>query len=156
MNKNVAMAAALLGIAAYATPILAQDIGVSVSVGQPGFYGRIDIGDAPRPRIIYAEPRLIERVTVVQQPIYLHVRPGHARYWSRYCHEYEACGQRVYFVNDNWYNTVYVQHYQSRGNGHQGDHDGDRHHDDDRHGHNDGRNDNGHPGKGHGKKKGHD
>ena len=31
---------------------LAADVGVSVNVGQPGFYGRIEIGDAPRPRLL--------------------------------------------------------------------------------------------------------
>jgi hypothetical protein len=35
-------------IAAAATvtaPALAADVGVSVSIGQPGFYGQLDIGD---------------------------------------------------------------------------------------------------------------
>jgi hypothetical protein len=41
-----------LALCAAAFPALAQN--VSVSVGQPGFYGRVDIGDfAPRP-VLYA------------------------------------------------------------------------------------------------------
>jgi hypothetical protein len=142
MNKIFTIAAgALIGIAAYAAPALAG-VDVSISLGQPNFYGRIDMGDAPPPRIIYAEPRIVERVTVVQEPIYLHVRPGHARNWTRYCGEYNACGQRVYFVNDNWYNTTYVQHYRQRGgghdegqhdDGHDGHHEGDRDHDNGHH-----------------------
>ena len=36
--------AAALTIAA-ASPALAADVGVSISIGNPGFYGRIDIGD---------------------------------------------------------------------------------------------------------------
>jgi hypothetical protein len=144
MNKTFTIAAALIGIAAYASPALAE-IDVSISLGQPNFYGRIDMGGAPPPRIIYAEPRIVERVTVVQEPIYLHVRPGHSRNWSRHCGEYNACGQRVYFVNDDWYNTTYVNHYRQRGGG------GDRHvRVEDGHG---GHHDGGH-GKGHGKSHG--
>lgn len=154
MNKTITIAAgALLGIAAYAAPAAAQDVGVSVTVGQPGFYGRIDIGDVPRPRIIYREPVVIEHVTVVEEPIYLHVRPGHAKHWSKHCHEYNACGQRVYFVNDDWYNTVYVREYHEH-HGHHDDgdgHDRDHHdHDGDRRDHDEGH----HDGKGHGHGKG--
>ena len=133
MNKTFTMTvAALIGIAGQITPGLAQDVGVSISIGQPGFYGRIELGDTRRPRVIYAEPVIVERVTVVQEPIYLHVRPGHARRWREHCREYAACGQRVYFVNDDWYNTVYVQQYRERG-GHYEDHHDD--HDDDDCGH---------------------
>jgi len=39
-----------------ASSALASDVAVSVSVGQPGFYGRIDIGSAPRPELIYSQP----------------------------------------------------------------------------------------------------
>ena len=129
MNKTLTIAAgALIGIAAYASPALAG-VDVSINLGQPNFYGRIDMGDAPRPRVIYAEPRVIGRVDVEQEPIYLHVRPGQSRNWSRYCGDYDACGQRVYFVNDNWYNTTYVEHYRHRGESHHdyGRRDSDRH-----------------------------
>ncbi|CAG9932294.1 hypothetical protein [Candidatus Nitrotoga arctica] len=34
-------------------PTLAADVGVSVNIGQPGFYGRIDIGNYPQPQLIY-------------------------------------------------------------------------------------------------------
>ena len=39
-----------MAVATVAAPALATDVGVSVSVGQPGFYGRIDIGSLPRSR----------------------------------------------------------------------------------------------------------
>lgn len=154
MNKTLTLTAgALIGIAAYAAPALAG-VDVSINLGQPNFYGRIDMNDAPPPRVIYAQPRVVEHVVVQQEPVYLHVRPGQARHWDRYCGEYHACGQRVYFVNDNWYNTTYVNHYQHRGDG------GERRHDDDRHdgdrvedgygGHHDNGRHNGH-GHGHGK-----
>ena len=37
--------------------------------------------------------------------------PGHMRHWDRHCHEYEACGRPVYFVDDGWYREVYVPRY---------------------------------------------
>ena len=89
---------------------------VSVTVGQPGFYGRIDIGSAPPPRLVFPEPVIIRPVQVVQpvQPIYLHVPPGHAQKWSKHCHKYNACSRPVYFVHEDWYNTVYVPHYRAQ------------------------------------------
>ena len=94
------------------TPTIAADVGVSISIGQPGFYGRIDIGDFPPPQVIYRQPRFIERVPVDRPPIYLRVPPGHAKNWGKHCREYDACGERVYFVQDNWYNREYVPRYQ--------------------------------------------
>ena len=101
-------------LAASALPALAADVGVSVSVGQPGFYGRIDIGSAPPPVLIYPQPVVIQKVYVAQPPppLYLHVPPGHAKKWSKHCHKYDACSRPVYFVKDDWYNNVYVPHYQ--------------------------------------------
>ena len=98
---------------AAASPALAADVGVSISIGDPGFYGRIDIGDYPQPRLIYREPRVIYR-EAAREPIYLHVPPGHAKNWRKHCRKYDACGERVYFVQDSWYNQVYVPRYQER------------------------------------------
>ncbi|MGK2940505.1 MAG: hypothetical protein ACSLFJ_02380 [Immundisolibacter sp.] len=96
MNKTFALVAgALMGLAGYGTTAFAADVGVSISIGQPGFYGQIDIGGYPRPRIYYDQPVIVEHVTVIQDPIYLLVRLGHARHWKDHCHEYDACGQRV-------------------------------------------------------------
>jgi hypothetical protein len=89
----------------------AADVGISVNVGQPGFYGRIDIGNFPAPPpVIYPQPVVVAPapVAVVQRPIYLRVPPGHARNWSRHCARYNACGQQTYFVQDDWYQQVYV------------------------------------------------
>ncbi|AXI04585.1 hypothetical protein HYN46_06200 [Aquirhabdus parva] len=98
-----------------AAPILATAyVGVSVNVGQPGFYGQINLGDAPPPQLIYTQPMWVERRPVELEPIYLHVPYDHARRWRYYCGRYDACGRPVYFVRDNWYNTVYVPHYRER------------------------------------------
>jgi hypothetical protein len=109
--KRLLFAAAL---AAAIVPALAADVGVSVSIGEPGFYGRLDIGDYPQPQVIYRQPIAIERVPMDRSPIYLRVPPGHAKHWSKHCREYNACGERVFFVQDNWYNREYVPRYQAQ------------------------------------------
>lgn len=118
----------LTALLAASLPAFASDVGVSITVGQPGFYGRIDIGDYPQPVLIYPRPVVVQPVpdVVVGEPIYLRVPPGHARHWRKHCHEYGACGRPVYFVQDRWYNEVYVPRYRER----HGDRDdwGDRHH----------------------------
>ncbi len=139
------LCAALLGVAVLA-PAQAADVGVSISVGQPGFYGRIDIGNMPQPVLMYPQPVVIQPVPVAvqRQPIYLHVPPGHARDWRKHCARYGACNQPVYFVQDQWYQQVYVPQYRER-RGPPG-----QYRDDDRRGPG-----NGH-GKGHGHGRGHD
>lgn len=150
MKRLLVVFAATLALSA-SMQAHAADVGVSISIGQPGFYGRIDIGDYPRPQLLYSQPRMVQRRDV-RAPIYLRVRPGHARHWDRYCGEYNACDERVYFVQDNWYNHVYVPQYRER---HRGRHDnrgdnrhgdrrderGDNRHDDRRDGHDDDRDD---------------
>ena len=95
----------------------AADVGVSVSIGQPGFYGQINIGGYPPPHLIYPEPMVIERGMAPRPPIYLRVPPGHAKHWSKHCREYNACGERVYFVQDSWYQNEYVPRYQEQHHG---------------------------------------
>ncbi len=107
----------LLALAALAPAQAADvDVGVSISVGQPGFYGRIDIGNVPPPVVVYPQPVIIQQVpvAVVRQPIYLHVPPGHQKDWGRHCYRYAACNQPVYFVQDTWYQQVYVPQYRQR------------------------------------------
>lgn len=105
------------------TPALAADVGVSISIGEPGFYGRLDIGNFPPPQVIYRQPVVIERVPMDRTPIYMRVPPGHAKHWKKHCRKYNACGERVYFVQDNWYNREYVPRYREQ---HRDRRDGDR------------------------------
>ena len=113
---------ALLG--ACGAPAFAGDVGVSIRIGQPGFYGQIDIGNVPRPQLVYAQPVVIQRAReyVAAAPIYLHVPPGHERHWSKHCAQYNACGRPVYFVRDDWYNKEYVPRYRNGGDDHGGGH----------------------------------
>lgn len=79
----------------------AADVGVSISVSQPGVYGRVDIGRFPQPALVAVSPVLVAP-RVVAEPVYLWVPPGHRRHWSRHCGQYGACGAPVYFVQDGW------------------------------------------------------
>lgn len=108
--KRLVASFALLAAAA-AVPAFAADVAVSVSVGEPGFYGRLDLGGYPPPAVVYTRPVMIERVPVAPPPLYLRVPPGHIKHWSRHCHEYGACGAPVYFVKDHWYHHEYVPRY---------------------------------------------
>lgn len=99
-------------LASAATGAMAQNVGVDVHIGGPGYYGNIQLGDFGPPPVIYREPMIIERqVRYVGQPMYLRVPPGHAKHWAKHCREYNACGRPVYFVQDNWYNNTYAPHY---------------------------------------------
>jgi hypothetical protein len=109
MMKTLCLA---LAAAALSAPALAgTDVGVSVGISQPGFYGRIDIGSVRvAPVLVYPQPVLIAapRAVVVQRPVYLRVPPGHARNWRKHCAHYDACGQPVYFVQEDWYQKHYA------------------------------------------------
>lgn len=107
MKKILSLVATLL----VAAPALAADVGVSIAIGDPNFYGNIVIGNAPPPVLVYREPMVVVQPQVVIEPIYLRVRAGHAQDWPRYCGQYNACGRPVYFVQDRYYNDVYAPHY---------------------------------------------
>jgi hypothetical protein len=118
IEKGINMKRILLAglLAAAVVPAFGADIGVSISINQPGLYGRIDIGDVPQPQVIYSRPVVVERAPrpAVVRPIYLHVPPGYEKHWSRHCHEYHACGEPVYFVREDWYRNVYMRHHRER------------------------------------------
>lgn len=99
---------ALLLAATLSAPAQAD---VNIRIGDPGFYGRIDIADFPAPRLIFPQPVLIAQPHIVPAPVYLRVPPGHSRDWGRHCHRYQACGLPVYFVNDGWYRHEYAPRY---------------------------------------------
>lgn len=113
----------LVGLAV-APAARATDVGVSVQVGQPGFYGRIDIGNAPPP-VVLAEPVWVRRQPAPMAPVYMRIPPGHQKHWDKHCARYNACGVPVYFVREDWYQERYAQRPQDggepgrgQGNGH--------------------------------------
>lgn len=106
--QATAFASLMLGsLAAHAgQPIINLSIGGEIS---PGVYGQVQFDNAPPPPVLYAEPRIIVRQppNVVVQPLYLHVPPGHAKNWARYCSRYDACNRPVYFVKSREYAPGY-------------------------------------------------
>ena len=112
MMKNL-LAISMLVLAA--SPAIAADVAVSVTVGDPRFYGRIDVGGFPQPQLVYPEPVVVQPAPpgVIVQPVYVRVPPGHAKDWKKHCKKYKLCGQPVYFVQDSWYTQVYVPEYRA-------------------------------------------
>lgn len=110
-------------------------VGVSVNIGEPGFFGQIDIGNMPHPPVVYANPIIVQAppTVVVSPPLYLRVPPEHHKHWEKHCREYNACGRQVYFVTDDWYANTYAPQY-AREHGH-GHHDHEDHDHDHGHGH---------------------
>lgn len=110
LAKHWLIGAALLAACAAQS---AQAADVSVTIQQPGVYGRLNFGDAiPRDAWVYQQPILIAPApdNTQRQPIYMYVPPGHSKNWSRHCSRYNACGQSVVFVQDRWVRDRYDQH----------------------------------------------
>jgi hypothetical protein len=163
MNKPLAKFAAVSLLALAGAAAHAQvGIGASITINQPGVYGRVDFGPQPGyveapPALIYPQPVIVQpgRVAYQQRPIYLYVPEPYTHDWVHHCAAYRACGQPVYFVRDQWVRDRWAQHYpHGRDFGHGPDrggwHGGDRHDDHrdrDDHGRDDhGRGDHGHDG----------
>lgn len=85
------------------------------------FFGRVDVGNAPRPEVI--NPRAVKgqhvhgmsRVAATplgtwEAPVYFHVRPGEEHRWAAHCRAYAACDTPVIFVTEAWYRDVYLPH----------------------------------------------
>lgn len=106
--KKFLIAAVIMSAAAGA---MAQNL--SLQLGQSGYYGSIDLGNLNRPPVIYQQPMVIHQMPqyINAAPMYMRVPPGHAKKWSKHCAAYNACGRRVYFVQDSWYNNTYAPHY---------------------------------------------
>ena len=129
----LAIAAAAIGSA-----VAQPSVSVSIGINQPGAYGRINIGELPRPALVLAQPVIITPPAyyVERPPIYLYVPVMQQQDWRRYCGRYSACGQPVYFVQDQWVRERYEAEHPGWDHGRhrgwskedEGDHgDGDRH-----------------------------
>lgn len=155
MNQRIRrglLAALSIGAAAaaHAGPTINVSVAGEVS---PGVYGRVDIGNAPPPHILYPQPVVIVKQPrpVHVHPVYMHVPPGHAKNWRKHCHKYDACGTPVYFVKSAEYEPGYHRHKHKGhdkghahrdGHGHDHDHERGRDRGHDRgHGHGHGRHD---------------
>ncbi len=112
MKRALVLAAVGITFFAGGVTAIAADVGVSVSVGQSGCYGRIDIGSHAPPQVVYQQPVRVHAAPYqAAPPVYLRVPPGHAKRRSRHCDRYGACGAPVYFVQEQWYRQVYAPRY---------------------------------------------
>lgn len=104
---------ALAASAVAAAGVAAAQTSVSIGINRPGVYGRIHIGDVPRPALVRSEPIIVRpsRVVVERQPVYLYVPIAHQSNWRQYCGRYSACGQPVYFVRDDWVRERYEREH---------------------------------------------
>lgn len=107
------------GVAAAQQPYVNATVGGQLT---PGVYGRIEIGNAPPPPVIYTQPVLIRQPpaqVVHAAPVYMYVPPGHAKKWSKHCYRYNACGVPVYFVRMDGRPPGHDQHgHKHKGRGH--------------------------------------
>jgi len=119
MNTTRLAVAALFAITTAAPALAAVDVGVGVTIREPGVYGRIEIGSRPPPPVLYPQPVIIARpaVVVAEPPMYLYVPPGHAKKWGKHCHKYNACGRQVYFVQERWVQDEYYHAHPGKGKG---------------------------------------
>ena len=108
---------AFLTFAAATLPAHAvTNIGVSIGINAPGQYGRINIDNYPQPTLVMPQPIIYAPTpqAAYQRPIYLYVPPAHRVNWGRYCGSYRACGQPVYFVQENWVRDEYRREHEER------------------------------------------
>jgi hypothetical protein len=117
MNNTLALSLALLGTLSSVPPSLAQ-VDLNIQLGQPNYYGGLNIQGFPNPQLYNSRPVLIQPLAPeYDQPVYLRVPPYQRRNWGTYCRRYNACQRRVYFVQDNWYRSIYAPRYRNMNNG---------------------------------------
>ncbi len=132
MRKYLLLMSGLLALQT-APSALAGDLGINVILSgevSPGVYGQVEIGNSPRPTVVYDQPRVIvvDKRYARSEPIYLHVPPGHSMHWDKHCHQYNACGRRVYFVKSREYEPEYQrEHHNHHDHDHHGKEKGNKH-----------------------------
>jgi hypothetical protein len=105
-----------LTVAAVLPVHAATSVGISIGINAPGQYGRIDINNYPQPMLINQQPLIYapSPVAVYQRPIYLYVPQAQQVSWGQYCGRYSACGQPVFFVQENWVRDEYRREHDNR------------------------------------------
>ncbi len=113
MKKLLSTLLSAVGAVCAAPAWSAVDVGVGITIREPGVYGRIEIGSQPPPPLLYPQPVIITRPAVVvqQPPMYLYVPPGHAKDWRKHCGKYNACTRPVYFVQETWVQDRYDERH---------------------------------------------
>ena len=109
-----------------ATAPLQAQVGLTIQLGQPGYYGPVSPAGLGLNQLLYPQPMIGQPRYGTRaesfQPLYLRVPPGQAKNWRNNCQRYGACDRKVYFVQDSWYNQTYVQRNRMQPQDHRGPH----------------------------------
>ncbi len=103
----------LLAFQYVSAPAFADDVVYQPKVGDSGFYGRLQFTTYQQPHLLISEPVSVYPVSEDRKPIYLLVPDGYAAHWSEHCSEFQACGERVLFVQSAWYKNVYAPQHRN-------------------------------------------
>ena len=90
-----------------------QDGPAPPPIGDPGYYGQVDLTDNNAPPVIYSTPVIVQQAPqgVYYPPVYLRVPPVYYQNWPQYCGYYNACFYPVFFVQEGWYINWYGPWY---------------------------------------------
>jgi hypothetical protein len=82
-------------------------------IGDPGYYGQVDLVNNTPPPLIYSTPMVVQPAPpgVYYPPVYLRVPPMYYQNWPQYCGFYNACFYPVFFVQEGWYMNIYSPWY---------------------------------------------
>ncbi len=82
-------------------------------IGDPGYYGQVDLVNNAPPPVIYSTPYVVQPAPpgVYYPPVYLRVPPMYYQNWPQYCGFYNACLYPVFFVQEGWYMNIYSPWY---------------------------------------------
>lgn len=138
MGRWAITLAALMGAGA----AQAANVGVSISIHEPGFHGRIELGRYPAPQVVVAYPPQVvvpypppyppPMVVHYPPPVYrvppavVVLPPYRHRHWRDDCGPYQACGRPVVYRYDSrgpGYGRADKPHRHGHRQGHKGKHD---------------------------------
>lgn len=109
MNRSLA-ALALIALGSVA-PVMAE-VSVSVTLGEPEYYGRIELDEGYyRPRLVNDRPVVLDQRYRNMAPIYVRAPRDQHSDWRQHCAKYDACERPVFFVRDEWYTQIYAPRY---------------------------------------------
>jgi len=116
LSSVITASLATLLIASPPSALAQVSVGVNFNVGDPNFYGQVDLENGPPPPVMYNTPVVVQPAPpgVYYPPVYLRVPPAYYQNWPQYCSYYNACYQPVFFVQDSWYLRVYSPMYRTR------------------------------------------
>jgi hypothetical protein len=110
LKMSFALAALTLsGVACQAQVLFNASVGVEFA---PGVFGRINIGNAAPPPLIYAQPVMAGQPVYGAQPVYVYAPIEEIQNWGYYCNKYSACGYPVYFIHYEEHHPFWASYHE--------------------------------------------